>query len=187
MRLRFVITSIVIGCLVLIGCSNQATIQEANNTSEESSEISATGAFQSMSITYPGKYKVEFNSKNAGHPDSECDFATFLQWGSKGEEHGFCDIGYHVMDDNSIENDYADYDNLEEVKINEKPYKVIRTEDTLTLLHKVDQSFYIRIELYGVSQYDSAGNQTEVTCFPSDFLENGWLDKEIVLNITPVR
>lgn len=186
MRLSFAITSIVIGCLALIGCSNQETIQESNNVSEESSEIPATGAYHSMAITYPGKYTVEFNSQKTGHPDSQCDFATFLDWGSKGEEHGSCNIDYYVMTDNIIENDYADYDEFKEVMINDKLYKVIRNEEAITLLYKVDNSFYIRIELFGACQYDSSGSQTKVTCFPSDYLDNGWLDKEIVLNITPV-
>lgn len=187
MRLRFAFISIVIGALALTGCSNQRTIQESNIKSEESSELSATGAYNSMAITYPGKYTVEFHSQNAGHPNSECDFATFINWGSKGEEHGDCNIYYHVMADNFIENDYADYDEFEEVMVNDKLYKVIRAEDTLTMLYKVDKSFYIRIELFGADQYDSSGNRTEVTCFPADYLDNGWLDKEIVLNITPVE
>ena len=113
--------------------------------------------------------------------------ATFFDWGSKGEEHGSCSIYYHVMADNIIENDYADYDKLEEIMVNDKLYKVIRAEDTVTMLYKVDTSFYIRIELFGAVQFDSSGNHTEVTCSPSDYLDNGWLDKEIVINITPVE
>ena len=113
--------------------------------------------------------------------------ATFFDWGSKGEEHGSCNIYYHVMADNIIENDYADYDELEEIMVNDKHYKVIRAEDKVTMLYKVDTSFYIRIELFGAVQFDSSGNHTEVTCSPSDYLDNGWLDKEIVINITPVE
>lgn len=187
MRLRFAFISIVIGCFVLIGCDSQNQMKESNIVSEGSSEISATGAYNSMAITYPGKYTVEFHSQNAGHPDAECDFATFIHWGSKGEENGYCNIYYYVMEDNIIENDYPDYDEFEEVMVNDKIYKVIRAEDTLTMLYKVDKSFYIRIELSGAGQFDSSGNYTEVTCFPSDYLDNGWLDKEIVLNITPVE
>ena len=187
MKLRFAFISIVIGCIALTGCGNQKTTQESNKVSEGSTELPATGAYNSMAITYPGKYKVEFNSQNPGHPNSECDFATFFDWGSKGEDHGNCNIYYHVMSDNIIENDYADYDELEEVMVNDKLYKVIRTEDTITMLYKVDKSFYIRIELFGADQYDSSGNRTEVTCFPSDYLDNGWLDNELVLNITPAE
>ena len=84
-----------------------------------------------------------------------------------------------------IDDDF--YDELEEIMVNDKLYKVIRAEDTVTMLYKVDTSFYIRIELFGAVQFDSSGNHTEVTCSPSDYLDNGWLDKEIVINITPVE
>lgn len=40
---------------------------------------------------------MEFNWQNPGHPDSECDFATIVNWGSKGEEYGEVDMKEKII------------------------------------------------------------------------------------------
>lgn len=179
-KLKKVITVLgVIGMLWgCVGCSN--------NTVSSEEEITATGSFESMDITYAGKYKIIFMTQSSGHPSGDIDFSTDVGW-KNGRIHGNCIVDYYVMADNRIEDDYADYDSFEEVNIDSKVYKVIREDDKITLLYKVDDSFYIIVELHNMSQYDDEGNSTDITYTISDLLDDGGFDDEIRMDIIPVE
>ena len=164
-----------LGC---VGCScNKVSLDK---------EIAETGSFESMDITYPGKYKVTFMSQTTGHPSRDIDFSTDVGW--KNEQiHGNCIIDYYVKADNRIEDDYAEYDSLEEVNIDSKIYKVVKEDDKVTLLYKVDDSFYIIVELHNMSQFDDDGNSTEEAYTISDLLDDGGFDNAIRMDIVPAE
>lgn len=166
------VVGILLGCA---GCSN-------NNTVGPDEEIAETGSFESMDITYPGKYKVTFMSQTTGHPSRDIDFSTDVGWKSE-QIHGNCIIDYYVMSDNRIEDDYPEYDSLEAVNIDSKIYKVIREDEKVTLLYKVDDSFYIVVELHNMSQFDAEGNSTEEAYSISDLLDDGGFDNAIKMDI----
>ena len=171
-----VVSGMLLGC---VGCSN-------NNIVSPDEEIAETGSFESMDITYPGKYKVTFMSQTTGHPSRDIDFSTDVGW-KREQIHGNCIIDYYVMADNRIEDDYPEYDSLEEVSIDSKIYKVIREDDKVTLLYKVDDSFYISVELHHMSQFDSEGNSTEESYNISDLLDDGGFDNAVRMDIVPVE
>lgn len=177
--------------LLLSVCGNEASIEQnragyveqnsADNVEQaEETDANATGSYSSMEITYSGKYTVEYNTMSSGHPGPDCDFETSFGWGNEDGEHGGCNIVYTVLDE------YEGYDDLEEVMVADKTYKVVRDTDTVTLIYKVDDSFFIQVELLGVHQYDADGNSMDVTYTASDILDSGDLDEEIIINITPV-
>ena len=166
---------------MLLGCAGCS-----NNTVKPEEEVNATGSFESMDSTYPGKYTVKFISKSTGHPSGDIDFMTDVSW-NNGQIHGYCNIDYYVMTDNKIEDDYPDYDSLEEVSIDSKTYKVIREEDKVILLYKVDDSFYIIVELCHMSQFDSEGSSVEEAYSISDLLDDGGFDDAIKMEITPAE
>ena len=162
-----------------VGCSN-------NIIASPDEEIDETGSFESMDITYPGKYKVTFISQTTGHPSRDIDFSTDVGW--KNEQiHGNCIIDYYVMPENRIEDDYPEYDGYEEVNIDSKIYKVIREDDKATLLYKVDDSFYIIVELHHMSQFDSEGNSIEESYNISNLLDDGGFDNAVRMDIIPVE
>lgn len=173
------ITFLSVVCMLLgcVGCSKN------NTTSLDEAE---TGSFKSMTTTYPGKYKVTFMSPSTGHPDANSDFSTYVDW--KNEQlHGDCSIAYYVMTDNRIEDDYSKYDSLEEVEIDSKIYKVIREDDKVTLLYKVDNSFYIIVELSHMIKFDAEGKSAEDAYSISDLLDDGGFDDAIRMDISPVE
>ena len=164
-----------LGC---VGCSS--------NKVSPDKEIAEAGSFESMDITYPGKYKVTFMSQTTGHSSRDIDFSTDVGWKSE-QIHGNCIIDYYVMADNRIEDDYAKYDSLEEVNIDSKIYKVVKEDDKVTLLYKVDDSFYIIVELHNMSQFDDDGNSTEEAYTISDLLDDGGFDNAIRMDIVPAE
>lgn len=170
------VVGILLGC---VGCSDNSTVIPDE-------EIVGTGSFESMDITYPGKYKVTFMSQTTGHPSSGSDFSTDVGW-KKEQIHGNCIIDYYVMPDNRIEDDYPEYDSFESVNIGSKTYKVIREDNKVTLLYKVDDSFYIIVELHHMSQFDAEGNSTEEAYSLSDLLDDGGFDNAIIMDIIPVE
>lgn len=177
-KLKKIITvSVILGMLCgCVGCSK--------NTVSPDKEITATGSFKNMDITYPGKYKINFMTETTGHPSRDIDFSTDVGW-KNGQIHGNCIIDYYVMTENKIEDDYEGYDSFEEVTIDSKTYKVIREDDKVKLLYKVDDSFYIIVELHHMSQFDDEGNSTEEAYTISDLLDDGGFDDAIRMEITP--
>ncbi|WP_027218971.1 hypothetical protein [Butyrivibrio fibrisolvens] len=91
------------------------------------------------------------------------------------------------MTDNRIEDDYSKYDSLEEVEIDSKIYKVIREDDKVTLLYKVDNSFYIIVELYHMIKFDAEGKSAEDAYSISDLLDDGGFDDAIRMDISPAE
>ncbi len=170
------ILGMVLGCF---GCSN-------NNAVSQDEEITPTGSFESMTTTYPEKYKVTFMSQSTGHPSGNIDFSTYVDWKSE-QLHGNCNIDYYVMTDKRIEDDYPEFDSLEEVTIDSKIYKVIREDDKVTLLYKVDNSFYIIVELNRMIKFDAEGNSAEDAYSISDLLDDGGFDDEIRIDIIPIE
>ena len=65
-----VVAGMLFGC---IGCTT-------NNIESPGEEITGTGSFESMDITYPRKYKVNFMSQTTGHPSRGTDFSTDAGW-----------------------------------------------------------------------------------------------------------
>ena len=180
--IKRIITFLSVVCMLLgcVGCSK-------NNTASLDEEITpTTGSFESMTTTYPGKYKVTFMSPSTGHPSGNIDFSTYVDWKSE-QLHGDCSIDYYVMTDNRIEDDYSKYDSLEEVKIDSKIYKVIREDDKVTLLYKVDNSFYIIVELHHMIKFDTEGKSAEDAYSISDLLDDGGFDDAIRMDISPVE
>ena len=179
--IKKIITFLSVVCMLLgcVGCSK-------NNTASLDEEITPTGSFESMTTTYPGKYKVTFMSPSTGHPSGNIDFSTYVDWKSE-QLHGDCSIDYYVMTDNRIEDDYSKYDSLEEVKIDSKIYKVIREDDKVTLLYKVDNSFYIIVELHHMIKFDAEGKSAEDAYSISDLLDDGGFDDAIRMDISPVE
>lgn len=138
-----------------------------------------------MKITYPGKYSIDFYTKTTGHPSGDVDFQTDCDWRTD-DGSGGCIISYYVYTDNRIEDDYDNYDSLDEYIIDGKAYKALTGEDELNLLYKVDDSFYVRVCLWHTSQFDASGSAIDVTCTPLYMLENGYFDDVIIMDIIAV-
>ena len=109
-------------------------------------------------------------------------FETSFHWKKEGDS-GACIISYTAFDDSQIEDDYEDYENLNQITIADKTYKVLTNDDTASLLYKVDDWFYIRIDLWNAVQFDENGDETTLTFAPAYLLENGYLDDEIIMDI----
>lgn len=153
---------------------------EENGLSEN--EENATGSFASMSTTFQEKYKITVYTKESGHPSHDAFFETSFHWKKEGDS-GACIISYTAFDDSQIEDDYEDYENLNQITIADKTYKVLTNDDTAALLYKVDDWFYIRIDLWNAVQFDENGDKTTLTFTPAYLLENGYLDDEIIMDI----
>lgn len=215
MKNKLILALMIMGCMALPGCGENTTqdkqnisvVDETAITREESSvedvtieelmetvdsevdreEENETGSFTKMRITYGGKYRINFRTKTNGHPSRGVDFTTDMGW--KDEKLGIqggCIIDYYVYDGHNIESDYEDYEHMEEAEIGDKSYKVIRGEETLELLYKLDDSFYIRVMLWNASQFDAEGSSMELSVTPSDYLDRGWLQETITFDVTPV-
>ncbi len=216
MKNKWILALMIIGCMALPGCGENTTQKEQNIsvveetditgeepsamdvTSEESQETvepivdkeeeGETGSFKKMSSIFAGKYRIDYQTKTTGHPSGEVDFMTGMDW--KDEELGIqggCIIDYYIYDNQSIEEAYDDYANMEEAVIADKTFKVVRAEDTLELLYKVDDSFYVQVILWHASQFDEKGSSMELTVKPADYLDRGWLDETITFEVVPLE
>ena len=153
---------------------------EENSLSEK--EENATGSFSSMSTTFKDKYKITVYTKESGHPSQDAFFETSSHWRNE-DNSGACIISYYAFVDSQIEDDYENYENLDQITIADKTYKVMTKDDTAALLYKVDDWFYIRIDLWNAVQFDENGDRTTLTFPPAYLLENGYLDDEIMMDI----
>lgn len=179
--LKYIITAIVLSFFIA-GCNKDDVVTSGEQIKDEN----ATGAYDSMKITYHDKYEINFKTKSAGHPSGNADFETDISW-KNDQGHGTCNVDYFVMDGDNVETDYKDYDELEEIILADRKYKVIREDDRVTLLHKLDDYFYIEILLSGMVQFNENGEFTDVTYSVSDLLDDGCLEKEIVMDIVPLN
>lgn len=180
MKKTFLICAVFL-IMMLTGCEKKQYEEiPGNNISPK--EENATGSFASMSTTFKEKYKITVYTKESGHPSGDAFFETSFHWKNE-DNSGACIISYYAFDDSQIEDDYEDYENLNQIIIEDKTYKVMTKDDTAALLYKVDDWFYIRIDLWNAVQFNENGDQTTLTFTPAYLLENGYLDDEIIMDI----
>lgn len=198
MKLKKVCVLMLAGCLAFSGCGKNDTAESKTDNKAETVDViedsieddiennkkdeNATGSFDSMRITYTGKYSINFQTKASGHPSGGVDFETSYGWRND-EGSGGCIVSYYVYTDNRIEDDYDNYDSLDEYVIDGKAYKVLAEGEEVNLLYKVDDNFYVRVCLWNTSQFDASGSSTDITCTPLYMLQNGYLDDEIIMEI----
>lgn len=163
-----------LGC---VGCTHNAK----DNSAVDSE--TGVGSFQNIDVTYNNKYNIEFTSETAGHPGGGADYCTNVGWKNE-QGHGSCSVYYYVKSDNNIEDDYDGYNELEEATIADKTYKVIREDNKLTLLYKIDDSIYVQVEVFGMQQFNDEGSSVDVTYTVSNLLDDGCLDGEVSFKVT---
>lgn len=167
----------------LAGCNNISESKSENNVIE--SDINETGSFESMRHGIPGYYYVTTYSKTTGHPSGDSMFSTYMNW-KDDDYHGDCSIDYY-SNIGAIEEVYPDYDDLEEYTILDKTYKLKYEEEKIVLLYKVDDSFYITIDLWHPSEFGTDGMTKEITHTPEFLLRNGYFDDAIRMDIEPYK
>lgn len=171
--------------LLCAGCKKEEPVMTAVAVEKEAvttEEIAATGSYQSMGSTYDSKYKVTYYTKTTGHPSADADFATdHIVFTDAGKEYVFIDYNGYV--NHKIEEDYQDYESMKEIQIGDKTYKYFADGDNAVLLYKVDDNFYVRVDVHGASQYNSEGSEIDVTETPAMLVENGKMNDAITFDV----
>ncbi|MDD6327636.1 MAG: hypothetical protein Q4D54_02945 [Eubacteriales bacterium] len=169
--------------LCLAGCGAKAKKEitgDATEVSEMTSEISGTGSYESIEVVYQNKYKICYKSKNMGHPSGGSEYSTDCGWNNdKGS--GSYIIDYYVTE-KGIESDYPNYSSMEDVKIANNTFKIVPDTTNFTLLYKIDDDLYLRVEVQGSCQLkeNTIEDKEEIVKY---YIQNGYFDQAINFDI----
>lgn len=164
--------------------ATEASTTEAklnNDEDDDPDEENVTGSFKSMNVIYKNKYRVKYYAENTGHPSPESDFGTGYDIKNDLRK-VYAFINYNGYTDSKIEDDYPNYDNMNDIKIGEKSFKYIIEGNKLILFYKVDDSFYVKVDVRCLSDLLAEEDINDNTAVLS-FIDSGEMDIAIKFDV----
>lgn len=126
------------------------------------------------------KAKKEITGDATEVSEMTSEYSTDCGWNNdKGS--GSYTIDYYVTE-KGIESDYPNYSSMEDVKIANNTFKIVPDATNFTLLYKIDDDLYLRVEVQGSCQLkeNTIEDKEEIVKY---YIQNGYFDQAIDFDI----